>query len=474
MPSWKLGTMQIVMFRLLALAFLCAGSVYALVYTCDPPPGTPLCQFPSKIDVAFIGTPIATNYDPDTLGPSDLAFMQVWYRFSVRESFTGLGPDEKEVVVYLSVGGGSPQIGRSFFVSAERSGDTFRLTSCGNTRPVEEAGSDIQYLRETLAHKFKPFVAGSILRHYSKSQYAVERGLDGPPRGIGGARIKIQGAAQTWNLVGDEEGQFRLNDVEPGRYTITPNVVGYETEKITTVDVPRNGCGIANIGMFTNASISGVVHRADGTPAPYVELDLIDVDPKYRAITNRLQMIKTTKNGEFYIDHVPSGQFLLGINIMESSRFPDQTPPTYFPGVEDRSSAKTITLVPNEKKTGLVLTMLPRRDFRLVRVHLRWPDGTVPTRGSIDAWANQGIYVSQYDLKDGTFELRLLQGVEYWLTAAALDQTRRPTRFVSGTWVYADNYRLISGSGPADITLTARFAEPQWANAIYGHLQSTK
>jgi hypothetical protein len=88
-------------------------------------------------------------------------------------------------------------------------------------------------------------------------------------------------------------------------------------------------------------------------------------------------------------------------------------------------------------------------------------------RGAIDAWANQGIYVSNYDLKGGVFELKLLQGVDYWLTAAALDESRKPTQFARGTWVYADNYRLHAGNDAADITLTAHFPEPQWAKAIY-------
>jgi hypothetical protein len=81
---------------------------------------------------------------------------------------------------------------------------------------------------------------------------------------------------------------------------------------------------------------------------------------------------------------------------------------------------------------------------------------------------NQGIYVSRYDLKDGIFELQLLQGVDYWLTAAALDETRRATQFARGTWVYTDNFRITFGTDPLDITLTAHFAEPQWSKAIYG------
>jgi hypothetical protein len=221
------------------------------------------------------------------------------------------------------------------------------------------------------------------------------------------------------------------------------------------------------MGMQTNAGISGVVRRADGTPAKNVELDLIDAEEGYRSLTGKLKMIKTGENGEFSIDHLPSGRFLLGVNIEECEDYPDQTPPTYYPGVAARSDATAMELQPNEMKAGLVLTELPPRAFRVVRIHLVWPDGKVSVRGAIDAWENRGIYVSKYDSKAGVFELQVLQGVDYWLTAAALDESRKPTPIARGTWVYTENYRLAAGSDPVDVTLTALFAEPQWTKAIY-------
>jgi hypothetical protein len=117
-----------------------------------------------------------------------------------------------------------------------------------------------------------------------------------------------------------------------------------------------------------------------------------------------------------------------------------------------------IKLAPNEKKTGLVLTMLPPRNFRRVRVRIQWPNGSVPLQGAVEAWANEGIYDSIYRLKNGIVELRLLEGVGYWITASAL----RPRLFRDGTRAYAENYWLPPGDGPADVTLTAHFAEPQW------------
>jgi len=461
--------------KILISLLVFSGLVRGIVFSCTPPPNTPLCQFPAKIAVTFIGTAIATNYDPNPPGGSDVAFLRMWYRFSVEEAFTGLRPTEREIVTYLSVGGGSPELGKRFFVHAQREGDAFRLIGCGITQPVEQAADEIQYLRARLRGDFKPYIAGSVLRHYKGSQYAIESDLDGRPRGLAGLSVSLSGPSGLLRVFTDGGGHYRISDVSPGMYWVSVQSPGYQVPRTFNVDVPQDGCGIAHIGMFTNASISGVVRRADGMPAARVKLDLIDVDPSYGSITtNILRRLETGPRGEFSLTSLPSGRFLLGVNIWESTRYPDQTPPSYYPGVGARAQAQVIELQPNELRKELVLTLLPPRAFRAVRVHLRWPDGSVPNRGAMNAWANKGIYLSDYDLKNGVFTLKLLQGVDYWLDAAALDESRKPSQFARGTWVYADNYRLTGGSDDVDIIMTALFDEPQWSKAIYPAREGAK
>ncbi len=40
------------------------------------------------------------------------------------------------------------------------------MASCGNTRPVEKADSEITYLRALKAGKHRPDISGSVLRNY--------------------------------------------------------------------------------------------------------------------------------------------------------------------------------------------------------------------------------------------------------------------------------------------------------------------
>jgi hypothetical protein len=452
--------------RIVVALLFCAGFLRAVVYTCSPPPNTPLCQFPEKIRITFIGRVLEAGPEPDLRG-GDLAGLNRWYRLSVEEAFTGLHAGEKEIVAWLSLGGGALEVGRTFFVHAEREGNEIRLVSCGDTQPVETAGAEIRYLRERLHGDFRSYIAGSVLRHYKGSQYAIETGLDQPPRGLANAKIKLQGARTSLETLTDAEGRFRLDNVAEGRYSVAVESLGYRLEKPYTIEVPKNGCGIAHVGMFTNAGMSGTVLRSDGKPAQKATVDLIDVDEHYGPPPLEHLYIKTDPGGRFTLANLPSGQFLLGVNIQESSRYPDQTPPSYYPRVASRSEAQVIELKPNEVKTGLVLTLQRPRSFRLVKVHLKWPDGRIPNRGSVDAWVNQGIYLSDYELKNGVFELRLLQGVDYWLFAAALDETHKPTQSARGTWVFTDNYRLSAGDDTVDIYLTAQLPDWQWPKAIY-------
>ena len=448
------------------LALLSFSAVtQASVFNCVPPPGTPLCQFPKKIDVAFIGTAVATNENPDD--HEDPNFANTWYQFKIEEPLSGLRPNETNVRVHFALGGGSTAIGRRYFVHAERTADGFRLAMCGNTRPAEAAEADIAYLRARLRGNFHSYLAGSILRHYIASPYAVEAWPTDQWRGVSNAAVTLTGPAGPFNLTTDAQGDYRRDSVAPGKYTVSLQSPGYAFQKAHTIEVPPNGCGLGHFGAFTNAGISGIVKRPDGTPAANLELELIDSDPNFPALTGYLDRPKTGPNGEFSLTNLPSGSFLLGVNIQRSTRHPDQTPPTYYPGVADRSAATKIELKPNEQKRNLVLTLLPPRPFRTVRVNLRLPDGSIPRGGAIDAYVNQGIYVSNYQLTNGLFELKLLQGVDYWLTAAANVPARHPTRFANHEWRYADNYRLPAGNADIEITLTGVHHDPQWPKAIY-------
>jgi hypothetical protein len=435
----------------LVSGLLLAAVLGATTYTCDPPPGTPLCQFPDKVEVAFIGTAIATNYDPFERQQGN------WYRFKVEERLLGVPNSQAEILAWTSIGSGEVKVGSRYFVHAVWDGvhSSYRMAVCGNTRPVAQATDDIRYLRSRNAGTFRSYVSGSVLRNYTGHPFNNEYRV----RGLPGASVVLKGSGRTLRAVADAAGHFRFDEVRPGQYTLTAIAPGYVQRGEFTLSVPQGGCGLAEAGVFTNASISGTVLKHDGTPAVGAKIGLLDTDPALARPHDDPRQRVTDSSGRFSLTNLPSGRFLLGVNIDGIDRYPGAIPPTFYPGVTSPGHAAVIALRPNEARKNLTLRLPPPREMREVRIQLKWPDGLVAKDGAIDAWLRKDIYESQYDLRDGVAVLRLMKGVDYWITAGALDGRRH--------WIYTDKYLLRGGDDDVFVTLTPRYPEPQWSRAVY-------
>jgi hypothetical protein len=309
-----------------------------------------------------------------------------------------------------------------------------------------------------------------VLRDYSLSRYTVDTRR--PPRGVQDARVALTGPGGVIRLRTDSAGAFRSGKIQPGAYSLKIDAPGYTALSSSMVEVPPAGCGIAHVGVSSNASISGVVRRSDGTPASGVRLDLVDADPSFAppAANSAGKPVTTDRDGRFSFSGLPGGQFVLGVNIEHLADYPDPNPPSYYPGVTSRAEARPILLQPNEARTNLEFTLPPPRAFRTVRVRLRWPDGSAPEGGYVSAWRSGGICTTVHDLKNGRFELKLLEGVSYWLEAGTWKGERRfvrPPARAKGYWVYAENYKLAAGTGTIEVEMVPRFLEPQWFKSVY-------
>ena len=85
--------------------------------------------------------------------------------------------------------------------------------------------------------------------------------------------------------------------------------------------------------------------------------------------------------GRFEIKQVPPGEYVLGINLTGSPKAGFPYPPTYFPGVTQRSEATVIKLGLGEKVSDLLLRLPPPLSRRGVGGVVVWPDGS-PAAGA--------------------------------------------------------------------------------------------
>jgi hypothetical protein len=88
---------------------------------------------------------------------------------------------------------------------------------CQRTRPISEAGADLDYLSKKDDPSHGAGIEGTIEQLTRDSRY--ETRVVGFMAGIS---VLIQGKSGRWTTVSQKDGRFRLWGLQPGRYRITP------------------------------------------------------------------------------------------------------------------------------------------------------------------------------------------------------------------------------------------------------------
>lgn len=88
---------------------------------------------------------------------------------------------------------------------------------CQRTRPIFEAGDDLDYLTKKDDRSHGAGIEGTIEELTRDSRY--ETRVVGFMAGIS---VLIQGKSARWTTVSQKNGRFRLWGLQPGRYRITP------------------------------------------------------------------------------------------------------------------------------------------------------------------------------------------------------------------------------------------------------------
>ena len=402
--------------------------------SCGPAADQPVCQRIGNIPVLFVGTVIETNddYKGHIKGG-------IWYRFRIDEPFKGVPVGLKEVIVdpssgsscqtsfavgkqYLlpgidvtpprsvasTVGAPAPRVG-----GAPGPADTvFYTGTCLRPRELDKAGHDIAFLRQFVQSPQPAKIFGSVRIHGNEKFWSDRF----PP--LEGVTLRLEGPDGVTTTTSGANGQYEFPNKTPGSYTITADADSFSSSLSRYyVDVPAHGCGVANIGMFSNGSIEGRVINQDGTPA-------VGIDVEYRYANQQLdnaplgyRSTTTDARGRFSLGRVPPGQLLLGIHVDSPPKAKERIPPTYWPGTFDVTQARTVHLSANQKLRNVTITLGPRATLRRVTVHVRRPDGRPAPGASVWAMVRQKIAESATTGPDGTATLMLLSNLDYSFSA---------------------------------------------------------
>lgn len=300
-----------------------------------------LCNSDPSSSLAFVGT--LTELTPaETNSP-----WWNWATFKVNEPLHGQPSAEIRLLMRRDVcrdGGTTPNVGGRYLVQTHTfsKNSVHQLEDCKQVRPVDEAKTTIEYLRSSRKGTAPTELLGEVV--VDTGGYPWKR----VP--LPNARIHLAEGGRRMNFVSDENGEFHAT-LEPGKYAITAEFpAGYDTYYVPpALTMMEHRCTQLALGTYPTASITAHIVDADGTsrgPMTNIQLTLETADDQ-----QFVQSVYPNEKGDLTADHLLPGEYILGLNTwLPVIRGFEPYPPTYFPGVSNRSQAQVITLKAGEHK----------------------------------------------------------------------------------------------------------------------------
>lgn len=198
----------------------------------------------------------------------------------------------------------------------------------------------------------------------------------------------------------DSNGNFQMEDIQPGEYTITAERQTYYLQPSGAPGAPPPRMKIAAgdriehllIKMAPASSISGRVVDQDGDPVRGATVQVM----QYFYVAGRRELrpgiqVQTRDNGEYRLFNMRPGRWFIQVTPRwvypaPSSRYGA----TFFPGTRDAANATPVELHGGDELRGYDITMradtthsvtfnLPAGDSVTVRQQILYRDGTMPS-----------------------------------------------------------------------------------------------
>jgi hypothetical protein len=384
------------------------------------------CQQYWEASAVFIGTVIEDRLV--TFKEGDRVRQMRAVRISIDEAFRGVEGAEVEVLTALSSAacGFGFRRTQQYLVYAFRSEADQKLHTsiCTRTRAISEADADLVYIRGLSKAKPGGTISGQVFR-YGRND---EGTLNNQP--VAGVRVTIAGP-EKYEAVTDEKGEFRIEGVQPGEYTVVPAppkglAVGGSDRKVAVSD---RGCGTVSFWLRSSAQVSGRVLNPAGLPVKNAELSIILADKNQ----GRSDVAFADENGAYSFKMVPAGRYLIQMRYDGMSSQTRPFPVIYYPGTPYKSQARVFTI--EEGETIELDVKVPPLPAEIeIRGQVVWPDGKPAAKARvIYLLPLEGIANSVEVDEEGRFSFKAYHGLA----------------FVIGASVEVDKSKTVSGhSGP--------------------------
>lgn len=244
----------------------------------------------------------------------------------------------------------------------------------------------------------------------------------------------------------DSGGHFAINGVEPGRYSLSVEHVGYLSQSYGETSATTRGAILALapgqdvkdllFRLVRSAVISGRIIDEAGDPLPGVRVEALrhavnegkrTLQASHRAETNDL--------GEFRLYGLAKGRYLIRAQVEEhwhrleidanaSGAEEFGYAPIYYPGTADEARAAMVEVAAGQEVPAIDFTLIPVRSFR-VRGHVLDATTGQPAKDCFILLVRHDPNMPQYGFnaqaqtgcKKGTFELASVPPGSYYASA---------------------------------------------------------
>ena len=322
----------------LVLALLAARQAEA----CECPGTGPPCQAAWNADAVFVGTVRSLDRLPhDEAGRP---YETILVRFDVEQGFVNAAPGmlELRTAAHGTACGYHFTAGKRYLVYARKTPHgSWSAGSCSRTRPIEQAGDDLQYFT-ALPEPTGGRVFGSV-RHRQRDPYE-NRAVDYGP--LEGLTVSAAGAGFYFEAVTDASGRFDIMNLPVGQAAVAlraPHGAAGWFERDIELRDPR-ACSEQNFEVTYVAAAHGRVLDASGRPAAGVMVDAVAAELAGHGPEPFQAPARTDEQGHFAFEALPPGDYVFGVNLTRRFGKPPPAPPVFLPGTRRADQADIVRL----------------------------------------------------------------------------------------------------------------------------------
>jgi protocatechuate 3,4-dioxygenase beta subunit len=357
----------------LLLAGMLVSISNANVWAWDGRTMPPICDMYGRSNVVFVGT-ITGIKELKRPEPQNSDF-EIF--FQIRESFLGT---EKSGQIKVNLPAIEPSFyefvpGQTYLVYGYKGDIGINLDAGTRTQHISDVTEDLEFLRSLPTKKRGITIYGNVKQVFRSS---LENDNSRPVPKVSVIIAHTKDAEKVYRAVTDENGDYRISNIPAGSYEVSAANVDkdYNTSHQYTFEVTDRGCTKQDISVESKSKVSGKVIDSNGNPVERAEVEIISVNVLNPEYYRGKEFANTDSNGNFTAFGIPPGLYTLSVNHNNPPEDDSPYPPTFYPGVSERSQAQLFEVVLGKDLSGIEFKLPEKLAPVSVTGSVVWSDGT--------------------------------------------------------------------------------------------------